>query len=388
MLDSFLRQVTKDSYGPINLLDKTQHPAVVLKFHDAFSVLGWGRMPDTLQGRGKVNAYLFSKWNGLVQSEAAWKQYLKSPDSLAFRKACASVQQSGSMSSALNELAETFPIANTFLGALGEVDFKELEDKKPLPKEKLISPEVYLSRPPETIPMIYPVSEFISEEKTPQATVMGRAVWNQSIFRSQSGTKPLPFEFLCHYRLTESSLKRLKVDSIALPKTASLQTLQAGVTWDFPVIELILTQNPYEKRIGLSEALWMTGMQPDALQKAMLSAAWISSFIRQPIKKATLNALKIRFALKDDGTLVLNDNFTLDDFYLEKDGHSLHPDSALDFYQKTSWLESVLHARQHSDTFGLSEWKRQVSEPAPFLDAKVKAKLEQDQQELLKCLSE
>ncbi len=48
MLDSFLRQVTKDSYGPIKLLDRTELPAVVLKFHDAFSVMGWGRMPDPL----------------------------------------------------------------------------------------------------------------------------------------------------------------------------------------------------------------------------------------------------------------------------------------------------------------------------------------------------
>ena len=295
MLDSFLRQVTKDSYGPIKLLDRTKLPAVVLKFHDAFSVMGWGRMPDPLLGRGKVNAFLFSKWNALVQSEQAWKNYLKSPDSLAFRKAGASIQQSGSMSSSLNELTETFPMRNTFLGAISEAEFKALDEKQPLTKERLISSDVYTGKIGENIPMIYPVTEFIAEEKTPQATVMGRAVWNQAMFRQQSGVKPLPFEFLCHFRLTEQSLKRLKVDSISLPKTASLQTLQAGVTWDFPVIELILSQNPYEKRVGLSEAMWMTGLSPDALQKAMLSAAWVSAFIRHHVKESDFKFIETSF---------------------------------------------------------------------------------------------
>jgi hypothetical protein len=110
--------------------------------------------------------------------------------------------------------------------------------------------------------------------------VMGRAVWNQSMFRKQQGTKPLPFEFLCHYKLTETSLKNLNVEAVSLPKTASLQTLQAGVTWDFPVIELLLAQNPFEKRVGLSEAMWMTGLEPDQLQNAMLHAL--------PLKNANL----------------------------------------------------------------------------------------------------
>src|SRR5437868_1891211 len=129
MLDSFLRQVSKDSYGPISFHDQSVVPAVVHKFQDAYSVLGWGRMPDPILGRGRVNAYLFSKFNYLVQSEAAWTQFLRSPDALAFRKAGASIQQSGSVSSSLNELAETFPMANNFLGAIDESQFKGIDQK-------------------------------------------------------------------------------------------------------------------------------------------------------------------------------------------------------------------------------------------------------------------
>jgi phosphoribosylaminoimidazole-succinocarboxamide synthase len=384
MLDSFLRQVTKDSYGPISFEGST---AIVQKFQDAFSVLGWGRMPDPIQGRGKINAYLFSKFNQDIQSVDSWKQFLKSPDALSFRKAGASIQQSGSMSSSLNELAETFPMANHYLGAISETDFKNLDQRNPLTRTQFLNPETFKTNT-ETLPNVFPVCEFISEEKVPQGMVMGRAVWNQSMFRKQQGTKPLPFEFLCHYKLTETSLKNLNVEAVSLPKTASLQTLQAGVTWDFPVIELLLAQNPFEKRVGLSEAMWMTGLEPDQLQNAMLTAAWISAFMRYRLKTLTLNAIKIRFALKEDGSLMLIDNFSLDDLYLERAGQTLHPDTACEFYQKTSWHEAVVHAKKHAETFGQANFKQSVTEPAPFLDPKIKTKLEQDQQELFKCLSE
>ena len=346
-------------------------------------------MPDPILGRGKVNAFLFSKFNTVIQSQNAWTQFLRSPEALAFRKAGASIQAGGqqgsTLSANLNELAESFPLRNNFIGSIGENEFKAIDQKSTITPEQFLAPTTFDAK---TFPMVYPVCEYIAEEKIPVGLVMGRAVWNYALYKDQKGPKPLPFEFVCHYRLTDTSLKRLKIDAVSLPKTASLQTLQVGATWDFPVIELALTQNPFEKRVGLSEAMWMTGMTPETLQKAILTAAWVSAFIRHKIKKVELNAIKIHLAVGANGEFVLNDNFALDDFYLEREGRMLHPDSALEFYQKTSWIESVAHAKAHAETFGNAEWKRLVAEPAPFLDPKVKARLEADQQELLQCLSE
>ncbi|MBC7396221.1 MAG: hypothetical protein H7333_02165, partial [Bdellovibrionales bacterium] len=230
----------------------------------------------------------------------------------------------------------------------------------------------------------YPVSEYIAEEKVPTSTVMGRAVWDYSIWKQQAGVKVLPFEFLCHFTLTDASLKRLNVESVSLPKAASLQTLQAGTTWDFPVIELVLPQDPFERRMGLSHALWVTGFSAEFLQKTLLSAAWIAAFTRYYTPGMNLNSVKLRFALDAQGRLLLHDSFTLDDLHLEKEGRNLHVDSAIEFYQRTSWYENAMHAKHHAETFGLNEWKRLVAEPAPFLDPKFKLKLEADLQEIAK----
>ncbi|MBC7397454.1 MAG: hypothetical protein H7333_08420, partial [Bdellovibrionales bacterium] len=200
MLDSFLRQVTKDSYGPVSFQEKTLFPVIVHKFHEAISVLNWGKMPDPLQDRGRINALVFSKLNEKFLSQDSWKDFLRSPDALAFRKAGASIQQSGNVSSTLNELAEKLPIHSTYLGAVDEAHFKALDGKNSLARTDLISAS-YFDQSFDKLPMVYPVSEYIAEEKVPTSTVMGRAVWDYSIWKQQAGVKVLPFEFLCHFTL-------------------------------------------------------------------------------------------------------------------------------------------------------------------------------------------
>lgn len=127
MLDSFLRQVTKDSYGPISFPDKTQIPAVIHKFNDAFSTLGWGKMPDPIQNRGRVAAGIFAELNFRYQSPESWKTFLRSPDSLSFRKSGASIAQGGSVSSMLNEISEKLPVQSNFLGIMDEKTFRSLQ---------------------------------------------------------------------------------------------------------------------------------------------------------------------------------------------------------------------------------------------------------------------
>ena len=389
MLDSFLRQVTKDSYGPVSFEEGGSKTVVVQKFHEAFSVLNWGKMPDPLLDRGRINAFVFALMNEKLLSAEAWKSFVRSPQALAFRKAGASIQQSGNVSGTLNELAESFPLRSSYVGAIDETKFKALDSKQSLKRSDLLPSDAVtqlnLAQLGDAkIPFLYPVCEFIAEDKAPVSTVMGRAVWDYSIWKTRSGAKVLPFDFLCHFTLTENSLKKLKVDSVSLPKTASLHTLQAGITWDFPVIELTLPHDPFERRLGLSDALWITQFSPDALQKTMLRAAWVAAFVRNSIKNLQLNSVKLRFAIDSAGELMLHDCLALDDLHLEKEGRSLHSDASLEFYQKTSWFENVAHASAHALTFGMSDWKKQVAEPAPFLDAKLKAKMEHDLQDTAK----
>jgi hypothetical protein len=386
MLDPFLRHVTKDSYGPVSFTEKTPIPVVVHRFHDTYSILGWGKMPDVISNRGRVSAGVFSLLNQRYLSQDSWKTFLRSPDALSFRKSGASIAQSGNVSSNLNEVADRLPIRSNYVGAVDEREFKALDSSAQLSAAKLFKQEV-LNETKGDCPLIFPVVEYFAEEKVPTATVMGRTSWDYSIWRKQASPKILPFTFLCHFALTEDSISSLKTDAISIPKTASHHTLQPGVSWDFPVVEMVLSQDPQARRIGLSEALWITGMAPAALQDLMLSAAWIAAWARFQVKATTLNleSIDLRFALLADGSPVLVDGFTLDDMKLEKEGVRFQFEAAVAHYQKTSWYDAVIRARSQAVHQGWADWRRQCVEPVPVLDPSVRAKIEEEYRTLARC---
>ncbi len=383
MLDSFLRQVTKDSYGPISFSEKTSIPSVVHKFNDGFSVLGWGRMPDPVSDRGRIAAGVFTLLNETYRTADAWKKFLRSPEALSFRKAGSSIPQSGSVSAMLNGISERLPVRSNYLGVIDEKCFKALDSKAPLRSEHLLSPEGLGGMLKEGA-TLHPVCEFFQEEKVPSATVMGRAVWDASIWRSQAFPKVLPFQFLCHFTLNESSASELKASDLSIPKTAALHTLQAGTSWDFPVIELVLPQDPFRRRIGLSEAIWITGLSADKLQELMLSAAWIAAFGRSVIRGFGLNleSIELKFAVQETLEPVLVDAFCLDEMGLETAGSRFQYETALEHYRKTSWHDAVIRAKTQALHSGSSEWRRNCVEPVPLLDPRVKTKVEQEFQAL------
>ena len=351
-------------------------------------------MPDPLKDRGKSNALVMSHLHRMIQNPTAWKDFLRSPDALSFRKAAASIPQAQSshphqmgshLSSALNELSEHFPVRTDWIGTVNEHQFKKLNLNDTLHLQDLETE----GNPAQAI---YPVCEYFQEEKVPVTTIMGRTTWDYTFWKKQTAPKMVPFEIHCHFALTEATHDSLHLESLALPKTASLSTLQVGSTWDFPLLEMVLSHHPFRKKIGFSEALLMTDWKPDALQSLLLTAAWIASFVRSEIQKhATKNSLKLvsiplRFAVDSNGQWILSDCLSLDEFVLEKDGKSIT--SEIDsFYQNTTWFDSVIKAQKQGLQSGASEWKRLCVEPAPWLDAKLKENFERQYHELALSLT-
>jgi hypothetical protein len=289
----------------------------------------------------------------------------------------------------LNEISEKLPLRSNFLGAIREKDFKAIDQKCPL-KASMLIPFSELESPSVHSGPLFAVCEYFPEEKVAPAVVMGRHVWDQSIWRKQAFPKMLPFEFLCHFTLTESSLQTLRVDAVSIPKSASLHTLQPGVSWDFPLVELVLPHDPLKRRIGLSEALWISGLSPQKLQELILSAAWLAAWTRAQARAATLvlESVQLRFAIDEREEAVLVDAFSLDDLGFEKEGTRFQLETALEFYQKTTWYDSVFRAKKQAAQLGLSEWRRSCVEPAPMLDSRVKARIEEEHRTLLKLFME
>jgi hypothetical protein len=380
MLDSFLRQVAKDAYGPLSFPEKSNVPVVIHKFSDSFSVLGWGKMPEPIADRGRLGSLVFTCLNQRLVSGDHWKSFLKSHQALSFRKAGASISQGGSVSAMLNGISERLPLRTNYHGALDESVFRSLDGKAPLRVQDLLNGEA-IEQAWVSGRVLYPVCGFYPEEKIPSSTLMGRATWDLSQWRSIPAPKMLPYEVLCHFTLNERSVESLRTDSISIPKTASLHTLQVGASWDFPVMELVLPQDPFARRVGLSECLWITGMSADRIQEILLEAAWTAAWLRFEWSAMGLNleSVQLRFAVEEDGARVLVDPFQVDDMGLEKNGVRFRFETALSHYQKTSWYDAVLRSQAQAAHLGMPEWRRQCVEPVPFLDPKVKTRIEEEQ---------
>lgn len=389
MLDPFLRQVTKDSYGPVSFTDRTQVPVVVHRFHDSYSIPGWGKMPDAIADRAAIAANVFALLNRRCQSPDSWRGFLRSPEALSFRKSGASIAQGGNVSSQLNEVSDRLPVRSNYLGVVDERGFKLLDAAAGLNASSLMSDSAFHAVR-SAVPQLFPVCEYYPEEKIPVSSVMGRAVWDHSIWRKQAFPKVLPFSFLCHFSMNEESLRSLRSDSISIPKTASAHMLQPGASWDFPLIEMPLAQDPLGRRMGLSEALWITGLSPQVIQELMVSAAWIAAWARSEVRSAKLNleSIELRFALLQDGSPVLVDAFQLEDLGLEKDGMRFRCESALAHYRKTSWYDAVIRARSQALQQGWADWRKQCAEPVPPLDPAVRAKIEAEHRSLMQAFLE
>ncbi len=372
MLDSFLRHVTKDSYGPVRLEGHERSRFLIHRFQDHFSVLNWGKMPDSLTGRGRISSLVFSVLNSRYGDPASWKQYLRSPEALTFRKSGASLSQGGSVSSVLNALADTLPVQSNFAGAVTENTFKSSDQSTVLVREALVRDPGILFAGDNW----YPVGEYFEEVRIPQSLVMGRVTHDFGAWRSHSGPKRLPFEIECHFVLNRASVDSLNIHAISIPKTASLRMLQEGATFDFPLMELILSPDPCERKIGFTEALAITGFTPERLQELFLQAAWIAAWTRHQTRPFRLHSVRLRFGLDAGGATVLLDAFEPDDLMLEEQGTWIHPGALLGYYSKTSWYEGVIRARRQASEFGLTDWKRLCVEPAPLLDPAVKTGFE------------
>lgn len=372
MLDSFMRHVTKDSFGPVSMEGHEGAPLILHKFHDSFSILNWGRMPDLLQGRGRLASRFFSVLNDRYRDPESWKTFLRSPEALTFRKAGGSLSQGGGASSVLNALADTLPLRSNYLGSVRETVFRELDPSRPLARTDLIPPEA------EGQESGLPLCEHFPEIKGGQSLILGRAVCDFRNWRSATGAKLLPFEIENHFVLNPVSLETLKTDSLSIPKTASLRMLQDGASFDFPLVELVSNQDPCERRIGFPEALGITGFSPERLQETLLLSAWIAAWCRYQLRGFRLHSIRLRFGLDAGDGLVLVDAFGPDDLVLEREGKWIHPQALISYYAKTSWFEGVVRARRHAIEFGLTDWKRLCVEPAPVLDPAVKSTFESE----------
>jgi hypothetical protein len=345
MLEPLSRSTSQDVFG--------FHSVVARKFLDSFSIFDWGRMPDSIPNRGRFNAFLEAFINLRIASKDEWTKYFRSPEAHAFRKSATSVLKSGKVTANLKEVAEVFPMQTSDRGLIRESSFKAgVMDPLQLTSEVLANDERF-----------YLLSDPYPEEKILPITVMGKPLWDFSVWKKNPGKKALPFEIECSFESGE-----------------------------FPEVTFKCPQKTISPEVSYTEALLITGLTPEKLQELILRSAWISGMIQYQLR--TVHPVQdrkvIRIRMGMDTSV---DPSTVEFVYLGSSIEFCNLEEELQrYYSTTVWGRVIQDIRQQAREKGIVDWKRSCSEPAPWLDSKLKAEFSSRYQQMISgiasCLSE
>lgn len=338
----------KDVRGPIRLENEV---AVVFDYSDAYSVFDWGRMPDTLPGKGAALAIIASDWFEKLARAETWREFSRSPDALALRRG----NRFGSAFNEQGEILQNLGLKTHYLGVLEKT-------------EPTVSSLAQVMGAFQQVAV-----RAVSVVKPELTQVAGRTVPDYGPTRSAAYPRLIPLEVIFRFSCPEGSslLERVSRDPGYLAQLgyAGLN-FGPGVRWDFPVLELFTKLESSDRPLTHSEALAISGLTGAQLQEVLFKTAWIAGWIKGRCSRAGLELAdgKLEWALEQDGSVILVDAIGPDELrILSKEGVQLSKEFLRSHYRKSTWYESVVRAKTEASARGSADWKKMLTEkPQPL----------------------
>ncbi len=339
-LPVFERADLHEVQGPVELRDAAGGTLRVqcVRMIDGHVCLDWGRMPDTIPGRGAALAVLAHHLLERLETPALWLEFSKGLQALALRKG-------NRFGSAFNELGESLQLSGVRTHRIGLGCVVGTGDALKRFQEggaRLWIREVVDARPLRSTILGRTVHAFHSVSQAPNTFQQPHA---------------LPFEVKFRFRLprkTEAGgpLDRMTRDPGYLIRRGFRSTpLEPGRLLDFPVLELFTTHEPTPRALEIEEALALAsscGYSSQELQKVLFLSAWVAGFLRQDFEKAQVDLVsgRLRWARDLDGAPLLISMPGTEELELQFAGTPLDLSYIEQFHAGTPWANAVKQARE------------------------------------------
>jgi hypothetical protein len=341
---------------PLPLSDGTSLHACCDRYLDSYSIFDWGRMPDSILGKGAAAAVIGDWLLSRMECAASWVEFSKGVHALLLRKG-------NRFGSVFNEVGESLQTAGltTYRIGLGAV---HQDGFTPMQSFLNGGARHWLRQTREVPPAT--------------ATLLGRPVHTYINRRTDALPVMLPFEFRFHFQLGAeeeegSILHKLKRDPGYLSRRGFKTTSTESGRWlDFPVLEIFTVHESVRRSIELEEALAIStslGFSLEQLQRTVLLTAWVGGFFRQEFEAAQiqLRGGNMRWAIGPQGESMLASTPGTHNLDLEVEGQRLHLRELEHHHLGTPWAKSVQQARELSGAIGEQgvkdpgrEWKKRV----------------------------
>lgn len=360
-----------------NILGPVPHSPemLIFQFSDAFSAFDWGRMPDAIPCKGQALAVVSAELFTLIAQGKTWKDFSRSQTALELRKGVATipgmydsknlpagVTPPDSLSSIFNELGESLQqrgMGSHYLGVAND------PQQKPQPLSDMAAPFncMAVKRVNVVRPTLNPL--------------MGKPVLDYSTTRSAAAPKLIPLEVVFRFSCPSGSslLKVLQRDphyltSLGLPSEMASSLADKGadhqpVTWTYPVVELFTKLESKDRRLSYTEALAISGLRSEQLQRVILQTVWLAGFFKDRCLSAGLELAdgKFEWGLDHEGQIILVDSVGPDEFRILYQGQQLSKEFLRRWYRKTPWHSKL----ENAQAMNVADWKRRLGEDPPRL---------------------
>jgi phosphoribosylaminoimidazole-succinocarboxamide synthase len=355
VISTLYRGSVKDLLGPVQV---PSGPAIIFEYSDAFSVFDWGRMPDLLPHKGEALAILAAHLFERLEDPQVWRDFSKSPEALALRKA----NRFGAVFNELGEELQADGLRTHYLGVL------DSPSGPPRTEPGLETKNASQA----TQPFRRMLVREVSVVKPVFTSVLGRTLPDYDSTRNSTLPRLVPLEVVFRMECPAGSslLDRVARDpgylaSLGFPDLR----IEPGQKWSFPVLEFFTKLETTDRPVPLSEALAISGLTATQLQEVLLKTAWVSGILKFWFARIGLELAdgKLEWAIAEDGRCFLVDAIGPDELRILKDGLQLSKEFLRSFYRPTSWYRNVEKAKLQAQTQGSTEWKRLVPEGPPAL---------------------
>ncbi|MDP8222149.1 MAG: phosphoribosylaminoimidazolesuccinocarboxamide synthase [Candidatus Lernaella stagnicola] len=293
---------------------RTRPGVFLFEYTDDYSIFDYGKMPDTIPGKGATaavsSAYFFER----VASAAAWRRMAESDVWKSVRNKALRDELLGSK--ALRRLKKSgMP---THYRGIVDVDGKTVSlDKLKTPSNVI---EVH------AVNIVHPRPTFFG----------GRRIWNYNHIHDEMSNFLVPLECVFRFGLPEGSslLRRLASRPDYHLELGLSKAPKAGSMLSRPIVEYFSKLEPSDRLLDAELALNVSGLRNDDFLVLSHYTMLLALFLRWEFAKAQVKLWDGKFEFVHIDDLALGDAITPDELRLTLRGVQLSKEPIRQYYRK------------------------------------------------------
>ena len=344
---------------PLNSGVLQDHAVSMQEFSDSFSLWDWGKLPDSIPFKAEASAILAADGFEKLESPEAWREFSKSTEALALRKA----NRLGGIFNELGEELQQVGLRTHYLSVLPPMH-SSAQSSERMRCADLSSPfRRIATRRSEVI-------------RPATAAVFGKALPDYFLYRSAPAPKKIPLEFWFHWGSGKHSsiLPQLTQETVDWSVLAPPLKPKEDERWDFPLLEVKTKYENPERSISLAETLAVSGLSASQLQKLLLHSLWTAGMLKSLCSKKGLELVegRLEWAISEDGSCFLVSSPGPDELKVMHGEILFSKDILKHLYRSSRWYQAVEKAKLQAKTQGLPDWKKCIQDTPPVLPQPVK----------------